>query len=192
MEKRDLQATRKALINAAEELLRECDVPEEVTSRRIAARAGANPAMINYCFGSREALLYEVFRRMLTKARQARPELDEVLCSAMSAEDKLIEIHFMLMELMVENPHISSAVTRFILFDRDIRSGLDSLPLVMEHFGNRKSEEECRLITFELTSLHELAVLRKNDIRESCGIDLDDKTQLRRFVEDNVRRFLRE
>lgn len=191
MEKRDLQATRNSLINAAEELLRECEAPEEVTSRRIAARAGATPAMINYCFGSREALLYEVFRRMLTKARQARPELDEVLCSSLSAEDKLIEIHFMLMELMVENPRISSAVTRFILFDRDIRSGLDSLPLVMEHFGNRKSEKECRLITFELTSLHELAVLRKNDIRESCGIDLDDKTQLRRFVEDNVRRFLR-
>jgi Bacterial regulatory proteins, tetR family. len=52
MEKRDLNATRKSLINAAEELLKDCHSPEEVTSRKIAAQAGVNAAMINYCFGS--------------------------------------------------------------------------------------------------------------------------------------------
>ena len=190
MEKRDLNATRKALINAAEELLKGCNSPEEVTSRKIAAQAGVNAAMINYCFGSREQLMYEVFRGLLTKARKLRPELDAAMSDDLSPAQKLIEIHFTLMELMLDNPKISKAVTKFILFDRDLKTGLDSLPLVMEHFAGKKSEDECRLITFELTSLHELAVLRKDDIKECCGIDLSDKAQLRKFVEENVRRFL--
>ena len=190
MEKRDLNATRKALINAAEELLKGCRSPEEVTSRKIAAQAGVNAAMINYCFGSREQLMYEVFRGLLTKARELRPELDAAMSDDLSPAQKLIEIHFTLMELMLDNPKISKAVTKFILFDRDLKTGLDSLPLVMEHFAGKKSEDECRLITFELTSLHELAVLRKDDIKECCGTDLSDKAQLRKFVEENVRRFL--
>lgn len=190
MEKRDLNATRKALINAAEELLKGCRSPEEVTSRKIAAQAGVNAAMINYCFGSREQLMYEVFRGLLTKARELRPELDAAMSDDLSPAQKLIEIHFTLMELMLDNPKISKAVTKFILFDRDLKTGLDSLPLVMEHFAGKKSEDECRLITFELTSLHELAVLRKDDIKACCGTDLSDKAQLRKFVEENVRRFL--
>ena len=96
MEKRDLNATRKALINAAEELLKGCCSPEEVTSRKIAAQAGVNAAMINYCFGSREQLMYEVFRGLLTKARELRPELDAAMSDDLSPAQKLIEIHLII------------------------------------------------------------------------------------------------
>ena len=61
--KRDLEATRNALLNSTAKLMTDCSEPSEVTSRAIAKESGVNLAMINYCFGSREGLLYEVFRK---------------------------------------------------------------------------------------------------------------------------------
>ena len=57
--KRDLEKTRAALIEAAEKLMGQCEDPNEVTARAITKEAGVNLAMINYCFGSREELLFE-------------------------------------------------------------------------------------------------------------------------------------
>lgn len=62
--KRDLEATRNALLNSTAKLMTDCSEPSEVTSRAIAKESGVNLAMINYCFGSREGLLYEVFRKL--------------------------------------------------------------------------------------------------------------------------------
>ena len=67
---------------------------------------------------------------------------------------------------------------------------MESLPFITEHFNGQKSEEECRLIAFELSSLHELAVLRHEDIKELCGIDLTYDEELSSYVTTNVDRFL--
>ena len=58
------------------------------------------------------------------------------------------------------------------------------------HFGDRKTDGECQLIAFELSSLHELAVLRHKEIKEVCGIDLKNDDELRKYVYDNVNRML--
>ena len=60
MKKEDkLNITKTKLINATYKLVHECEDPAEVTSRAIANEAGVKLAMINYCFGAREALLLE-------------------------------------------------------------------------------------------------------------------------------------
>ena len=46
--KRDLEATRNALINSTAKLMTDCSEPSEVTSRAIAKESGVNLAMINY------------------------------------------------------------------------------------------------------------------------------------------------
>ena len=51
--KRDLEATRNALLNSTAKLMTDCSEPSEVPSRAIAKDSGVNLAMINYCFGSR-------------------------------------------------------------------------------------------------------------------------------------------
>ncbi|MBR3283103.1 MAG: TetR/AcrR family transcriptional regulator [Ruminococcus sp.] len=190
MEKRDLERTKELLITAAEELMNGCDSADEVTSRAITQRAGVNLAMINYCFGSREELLYRVFLKLMAKAQNKEPELAEILRSEAAPAEKLIGIHCTMMKLMIENFNYSRAVTGFILMNRDISRGMDGLPFVEAHFAGRKTPEECRLITFQLTSLNELAVLRHKELREMCSIDLADEVQRKKFVTENIMRFL--
>ena len=159
-QKRDLDATKEALLKAAKELMITCTDSDDVTSRKIAAKAQVNPAMINYCYGSRENLLYEVFKQLLADAQNVRPELTEMIKSDIPAKQHLIMLHFGMMKLMIENYCYSKAITKYILLNRTDGIGMESLPFITEHFNGQKSEEECRLIAFELSSLNELAVLR--------------------------------
>ena len=54
-----LSITKSKLIESTTRLMEELDDPMMVTSREIAREAGVKAAMINYCFGSRENLLYQ-------------------------------------------------------------------------------------------------------------------------------------
>ena len=189
-QKRDLDATNEALLKAAKELMTTCTDSDDVTSRKIAAKAQVNPAMINYCYSSRENLLYEVFKQLLADAQNVRPELTEMIKSDIPAKQRLIMLHFGMMKLMIENYSYSKAITKYILLNRTDGIGMESLPFITEHFNGQKSEEECRLIAFELSSLHELAVLRHEEIKELCGIDLTNDEELSSYVTTNVDRFL--
>ncbi len=190
MEKRDINKTRQSIVAAAEELMAENSDPDKVTSRTIAQRAGVNAAMINYCFGSREELLYTVFRGLLSKAQAARPELKELLNADIPPFEKLVAVHTGIMKLMLEHFNYAQAITKYIIMNRDLMTGLDSFELVKACFSGKKSDEECRMITFQLTSLHELSVLRHEELRKYCGTDLRDDAQLAAFARRNIGKFL--
>ena len=188
--KRDIDRTKKQLLEATEKLMTGCSDPSEVTSRAITQEAGVNLAMINYCFGSREKLLAQVFDGLMKKAMTAEPKLKAAMNSQLPPREKLIELHIFMMSLMLKNTGIAKAVTKYILLERDLITGMDSLPFVIQHYCGKKTEEECRLITFQLTSLNELAVLKYEEIKQNCGIDLAEPQQLRQFVTKNITRFL--
>ncbi len=188
--KRDLDATKKALLDAAAKLMTMCGDPAEVTSRAIAKESGVNLAMINYCFGSREGLLYEVFQKLLEDVQMSDTKFIEIMSSGLPPKRKLAELHYKMMKLMIENYNYSKAVTKYILFNRNENFGMESLPFIAEHYKGRKTTEECRLIAFELTSLNELAVLRYEELKKSCGIDLTDDKTLKKYVFQNINRFL--
>jgi len=63
--------TRSRILDAAESLLVEHGL-DATTLRMITARAHANLAAVNYHFGSKEALIEEVFRRRLTWLNEQR------------------------------------------------------------------------------------------------------------------------
>ena len=91
MDKRNIEATREALLQAAGRLMTACSDPSEVTSRAITKEAGVNLAMINYCFGSREALLFEVFSRLQHEAEQQNPVFRSIVQSEMPPKQKLLQ-----------------------------------------------------------------------------------------------------
>ncbi|MBQ5310762.1 MAG: TetR family transcriptional regulator [Oscillospiraceae bacterium] len=187
--KRDAEKTRLALIDAAEKLMSECDDPAEVTARAITNEAGVNLAMINYIFGSREELLFEVFAKLRAEAGKY-DDFEAINNADISAKEKLILVHFKSMKIMLENYKFCKAITKYVLTNRSISADRGSLAFIKEHFGSRKTEGECRLIAFEISSLHELAVLRYEEIKEVCGIDLTNDDDLREYVTENINRFL--
>ncbi|MGN0598747.1 MAG: TetR/AcrR family transcriptional regulator [Oscillospiraceae bacterium] len=192
MEKRNIEATKEALLNAAEKLMTECDDPSEVTSRAITKEAGVNLAMINYCFGSREALLFEVFNKLQNEARQQNPEFDRIAESEISPKEKLIMLHFEVMKMMLKHNKYVKAITKYVLLNRSISANRGSLPFIQAHFGGRKTESQCRLIAYEISSINELAILKQEELKTVCGTDLSDEKVLLEYVTDHINMFLGE
>ncbi len=188
--KRDIEATKKAILQAAKELMTSCKDCDEVTSRAVAARAEVNLAMINYCYGSKQALLYEVFKQLLADAQRADPELARLMCADIAPKERVIMLHFNMMKLMIANFSYSRAVTKYILLNRSGEMGMEGLPYIAEHFAGRKSLQQCRMIAYELSSLHELAVLRHEQLKADLGLDLTDDAVLEGYVRESVERFL--
>lgn len=63
------QATRRALLDAAQELLVFKGL-SEITTRKVAERAGVNQALVHYHFGSIEELLIAVLERVSASVRE--------------------------------------------------------------------------------------------------------------------------
>jgi AcrR family transcriptional regulator len=69
------QAATKDLIFAAAERLFAVHGFQKVSVRDITAEAGVNLASVNYHFGSKDALLFEIFRRRTTELNRARARM---------------------------------------------------------------------------------------------------------------------
>ena len=89
--------TRVRILDAAELLFTEHGF-DATTLRQITAAAGVNLAAVNYHFGSKEALIREVFRRRLTWLNQQRLQaLDRLEAEAAGAPlkpSRLLEVFF--------------------------------------------------------------------------------------------------
>jgi AcrR family transcriptional regulator len=89
--------TRSRILDAAEFLFMEHGF-EATTLRAITARAEVNLAAVNYHFGSKEALIQEVFRRRLTWLNEQRlRELDRLEAEAGGAPlkpSRILEVFF--------------------------------------------------------------------------------------------------
>ena len=180
-----LNITKEKLINAAAELMNECSDGSEVTSRAIAERAGVRLSMINYCFGSREALLFEAFSRS-ERVYRDDPGIKKIVLSELSPKEKLRRMHYVVAEFLVKEYKFTKAVMGYVLLHRDLSKEPSSLPYIRAHFGGRKSEEECRIIAYELSSMMQLVIYRLDDFREFSGFDLRDSKQLHGFIDMRI------
>lgn len=180
-----LNITKDNLIEATFRLMDQTEDPLNVTSRQIAAEAGTKPSMINYCFGSRENLIHFVFqKKYLNFANENRVE--ELMKANLTPKELLKELHFIVAKCLVEKHNFTKAVTGYILFKRDLSQESFSFSYVKKHYNGRKSDAECKLIAYELSTMMQLIIFRKDDIKKSFGIDLDNEEELRRYIEMRV------
>ena len=185
-----LQLTKDKLVDAAFELMEKAEDPMAVTSREIAARADVKPAMINYCFGSRERLIYEVFFRKY-EAALSDAKVQKIVESSLSPKDKLKKLHFVIASFLVKNYSFTKAITSFVLFERDLSKEQFSYGLVKAHYAGKtgkekKTDTECRMIAYELSTMLQLVLYRYEDIRDHLGLDLEDPKKLRKYIDMRV------
>lgn len=180
-----LNITKEKLIDATFSLMEEMEDPFNVTSRQIAERAGTKPSMINYCFGSRENLLYATFQKEYMSFLN-ETEVASLLASDLPPRELLKKLHFIVAKCLVENPKFTKAITGHVLFNRDLSKESFSFPYVKKHYEGKKTDKECKLIAYELSSMMQLIVYRKDDIKESFGIDLDDEKELKKYIDMRV------
>lgn len=180
-----LNITKEKLIDATFALMEELDDPLNVTSRQIADRAGAKPSMINYCFGSRENLIYQTFQKQYLTFLKEK-DVEKILSSDLPPKDLLKKLHFIVAKCLVDNPKFTKAISGFVLFSRDLSQESFSFPYVKKHYAGKKTDKECRLIAYELSSMMQLIICRKEDIKASFGIDLDKDKELKKYIDMRV------
>ena len=186
-----LNITKEKLIDATFSLMEEMDDPLSVTSRQIAERAGTKASMINYCFGSRENLLYQTFQKQYMSFLN-EDEISKLIASDIAPKELLKKLHFIVAKCLVENPKFTKAITGHVLFQRDLSQESFSFSYVKKHYAGRKTDKECRLIAYELSSMMQLIVYRKEDIKASFGIDLDNEKELKKYIDMRVDLLLRD
>ena len=184
------ELTRQKLRDAVDSLITDSEDPIKVTSRQIAAVSGVQPAMINYCFGSRERLIYEVFLRKY-EAALSDAKVQKIVESSLSPKDKLKKLHFVIASFLVKNYSFTKAITSFVLFERDLSKEQFSYGLVKAHYAgktgkDKKTDTECRMIAYELSTMLQLVLYRYEDIRDHLGLDLEDPKKLRKYIDMRV------
>ena len=180
-----LQLTKDRLLDAAFELMEKAEDPMAVTSREIAARAEVKPAMINYCFGSRENLIYNAFQKQYLNFLKDK-EVEKVVNSDLPPQEILKKLHYVVADCLVKNYTFTKAITGFVLFKRDLGQESFSFNYVKKAYKGRKTDAECKLIAYELSTMMQLIIYRKEDIKKDFGIDLDDSEQLRHYIDMRV------
>lgn len=176
-----LQITKEKLLYATEVLMNSMGDPLLVTSREIAAAAEVKPAMINYCFGSRENLIYQVFQKQYVSFLQGT-DVEKILASNLPPKEVLKELHFIVCRCLLDNFNFTKAITGFVLFKRDLSKESFSFPYVYKHYHGTKSEQECKLIAYELSTTMQLMIYRKDAMKEDFGIDFSDEKVLRETI----------
>ena len=180
-----LGITKEKLVDATFALMEELDDPLNVTSRQIADRAGVKPSMINYCFGSRENLIYQTFQKQYMSFLKDK-NVEKLIASDLPPKELLKKLHFVVAKCLVENPKFTKAITGYVLFNRDLSQESFSFPYIKKHYAGKKTDEECRLIAYELSAMMQLIVFRKDDIKASFGIDLDNDKELQKYIDMRV------
>ena len=180
-----LGITKEKLVDATFALMEELDDPLNVTSRQIADRAGVKPSMINYCFGSRENLIYQTFQKQYMSFLKDK-DVEKLIASDLAPKELLKKLHFVVAKCLVENPKFTKAITGYVLFNRDLSQESFSFPYVKKHYAGKKSDEECRLIAYELSAMMQLIVFRKDDIKASFGINFDNDKELQKYIDMRV------
>lgn len=174
MNKKDLE-TKERLIQVTLDLLDEVEGVDDITVRQIAERAGVGIGSINYHFQSKDNLLNEAVMRVVgdVAASWYQPfqhqEVDPVtrLRQLFKESSRIVALY----------PKLSQVSVSHALLHSDFEVSSLIIPLLREIFGDRKSETELRLISFQLVTSMQVAYLRTEAFRRYSGIDVLDDQQ---------------
>ena len=159
-----LKITKDKLIESTSKLMDELENPMEVTSREIAQAAGVKAGMINYCFDSRENLIYQVFQNQYLSYLNEK-KVQKIIESDASPKDVLKQLHYMVAKYLLDNPKFTQAITGYKV---------------------KKSEAECKLIAYELSTMMQLIIYRKDDLKKDFGIDLSKSKELKHYIDMRI------
>lgn len=180
---------KKALMEAAKRLLSESETPEDITSRQIASLAGTNAAMINYYFGSKDALMSKAVEQLLDAASEIFHAVPD---PADSPKERLRKILYEICVVVLKYQSYTKIYVPHLLLEDEISLPFYILPQIREHFGEKKDETRCRIIAYQLVSFLQLAFYRSNEFLHYTGLNLSEKEACERLIDFELELFLPE
>ncbi|ULQ58793.1 TetR/AcrR family transcriptional regulator [Brucepastera parasyntrophica] len=157
------------LLNVTVKLLAKNRNLNKITARRIASEAGVNQAMINYYFTSKDALVSAAVDKLIA-GRAA--ELEEIKKRNIPARQKLLEVLLKMSDITVEYSRYTKATMPYVLLEKEIEEPYYILPIVKECFGGKRTETECRIIAYQLTTFSQIVFYRSDGFKKYAGLDI--------------------
>lgn len=171
---------KQALLDAAKQLLEEEPEPERVTSRRIAARAGVNAAMINYYFRSKDRLLRKAVGELLNISAGI---FSVPPAPGLSPKERLRSVLRAICGVVLRYSRYTRVYVPHLLLEDEIRLPDYILPEIREHFGERKNETECRIAAYQIISFLQLVFYRSDAFFRYTGLNLSEDEACRALID---------
>jgi len=178
---------KERILQAAIAILGEEADPESITVRQIAGRAEVGTGLINYHFGSKDALLNDAIGTLMQAeiGPGSRADLAGI-------EDPVEGVRMILKQTSqvgIRFPKLLKLVARQALLDGDYGPERILLPLLRAHYGGALDEPEIRLTAIQLVAPLQVIGVRSEDVERFTGIDASDPAQLDAVIDrlvDNI------
>ncbi|RDB63835.1 TetR/AcrR family transcriptional regulator [Gordonibacter sp. 28C] len=179
MAKESAQGTRDRIVQAAKELLDEATDIDNITVRDIAQRADVGTGLVNYHFGSKDALLGiaigDTMTHVIEKAAQAgRP--------SESPREHLKNMLEELCDIAMENRKLMQFVLTQSVTGGDTDTPLRLVPFLRNLFGEYADERKLRVIALQIIHPLQVAALSPEAFKAYSGFDLEDAESRRRYL----------
>ena len=175
--------TKKQLMKATVELLSSNETPEEITARQIAAESKVNLALINYYYGSKDALINEAIGQILQEAADNwQSQIDETK----PPKEKLKQMLVNLSNMAVKYYHYTKITLKYEILENEITVPYYILPMIKAYYGKMKSETELKLIAFQLISTLQVIFIKSGPFTKYIGEDIWDEAIRERIIKNQV------
>ena len=176
------------ILKATVMLLSEEPQPETITVRQITQRADVGVGLINYHFGSKDALLNEAIAILMRESAG----LDIPRQASEGGDIPSDSVRLLLKQTMKVGLRFPNLVRMFasqFLLEGDYGAERALLPLLREHFGTALSEPEIRLTAMQLVIPLQAMAVRAEDVEVFTGFDPLDEAVIDQVVDrlvDNI------
>ena len=178
---------KERILQAAIAILAEEDDPESITVRQIATRAEVGIGLINYHFGSKDALLNAAIGELMQVEIRSGGDMD-----ATAMADPVEGVRTVLKrttQVAMSFPKLVTLVARQSLLSGNYGAERTLLPLLRAHYGGTLDEPNIRLTAIQLLAPLQAIALRPDDVERFTGIDVNDLAQLNAVIDrlvDNI------
>jgi AcrR family transcriptional regulator len=180
LNKNNLESTKKKIINATLELMRETGDLNEISIRKIVKRAGVKGiGLINYHFGTRDNLINEAVRADTNTLIDKWDEIYEKM-----DQEPIEKLRIMLRgtgDLADVNPLFGKISILYDIlkpgFDDNTMKSIRKYMMIIKEIFPNKNEQEIKIITHTLISATQLAFLRADVMKVFTGFDMFEKEQ---------------
>ena len=179
----DNAETKNKLLSAVKDLLLSEQYPEKITARKIAAAAGVNQAMINYCFGSKDELLKKAVDEIINAEFKSISAEDTAVSSPKPA---LKEVLHHISQITFQYERIARLSIPYDLLNAPIEIPNSLLPYIRDAVKGKKDEQFCKAAAYQLVSILQLVFYRADDFYKYSGINVHDPNEMNRFIDSQI------
>ena len=181
--------TKNQLVESVIELLKECNDVSEITSRKITERAKVNLSTINYYFVSKDELINIAVNKLIGDV--ADTYFQDMKNSVQAPRNKLRDFLYRISDIVIDYKKYTKEMMPYILLKEEFTQVIEILPLVKDCFQGSKSDEECKIISYQLISFMQLVFYRADEFKSFSKINIMNKQERDRLIDIQLDLFIK-